>query len=199
MKTSNENLLSWQACVHRYAQTHIDTDTHRLFTIPLRALRQMAFSHVKGHKWNSLVSINLDPLQLQWQREVHQYETLQTSGWRTTKLTAEEFMPDHIKVHIIQWADSWAALFPARWRVFLSWKRHSVLHVSWKSEKTRRILFYFVALSSYLRPQMSKMITSKTYKENVAMRKWVWMYECSLPYESLKGAFSYWSRLHDNI
>lgn len=43
-KTSNENLLSWQACVHT------DTHTHRLFTIPLRALRQMAFSHVKGHK-----------------------------------------------------------------------------------------------------------------------------------------------------
>ncbi len=59
MKTSNENLLSWQACVHTdvltrgYRHTHTHTHTHRLFTIPLRALRQMAFSHVKGHKWNS--------------------------------------------------------------------------------------------------------------------------------------------------
>lgn len=52
MTTSSENLVSWQAGVHTQACTHADTaaDARRLFTIPPRALRQMAFSHVKGRK-----------------------------------------------------------------------------------------------------------------------------------------------------
>lgn len=44
-KTSYQNLLSWQACVHRHTHTWI---IHN----PPWVLRQMAFSHVKGQNWN---------------------------------------------------------------------------------------------------------------------------------------------------
>lgn len=48
---SNENLVCWQACAHMdNACTQTLTRVHAdyLFTISLRALRQIAFSHVKG-------------------------------------------------------------------------------------------------------------------------------------------------------
>lgn len=53
MTASNEDLLCWQACAHMdNARTQTWTRAHAdyLFTISLRALRQMAFSHVKGQK-----------------------------------------------------------------------------------------------------------------------------------------------------
>lgn len=52
MTACNENLLCWQACAHMdNAHTQILTPVHDyLFTISLRVLRQVAFSHVKGHK-----------------------------------------------------------------------------------------------------------------------------------------------------
>lgn len=53
MTASNENLPCWQACACMdNARTQTSTRVHAdyLFTISLRALRQIEFSHVKGHK-----------------------------------------------------------------------------------------------------------------------------------------------------
>lgn len=91
---------------HAYTQTcthaDIDTDTYRAYT--LRMLRQMAFSHVKGHvTWHKcghfsfcgrkgVISIKHHLLQVE-----------------EPPFTVEEFMLDHINVLIIQPADSWAA------------------------------------------------------------------------------------------
>lgn len=112
MKTSNENLLSWQACVHadmhtrRYRHRHTDYSQS-----PWECLDKWHFHMLKVNNEIAVVSINLGTLQLLRYKGSRQYKTLLTSSWKTTRLTAEECMLDHIKVVIIQGVDYWAKCY----------------------------------------------------------------------------------------
>lgn len=89
MKTRNENVVSWQGCVHTDMHTcrYTDTDTQGLTTILLWAQRQIAFLHIKGQNWHSFwkEAVNLRTLQLL--KGGHQYKTWITSDWITSRWT----------------------------------------------------------------------------------------------------------------
>lgn len=120
-----------QTCTH----ADIDTDTHGLSRIPLWALRQIAFSHVKGQKWNSCCKHTVNVGTLQLLKGGDQYKTLLTSGWKTSRWTDKEFMLGLIKVHTTCWHAP-CCIFHTRW---------SISHIE-------DILLFTIALKIWLIP-----------------------------------------------
>lgn len=81
MKTSNENLLSWQACertdMHTCTHADIDTDTQIIHS-PAESFDKCQFHMLKVKNEITVMNIHLGTPQLLWQRSSHQYEALHT-------------------------------------------------------------------------------------------------------------------------
>lgn len=95
VKTSNENLLSWQACLRtdthtcRYGLTRTHTGARSIAHTdysqsPWECLDKWHFHMLKVTNEIGLVSIYLDTARLWWRGGSHRYETLVTSGWKTS-------------------------------------------------------------------------------------------------------------------
>lgn len=171
-----------------YTQTYThtgwytDTHTHRLSTVLLSVLRQIAFLHIKGQNWHSCwkQAVNLATLRLA--KGDHPYKT------QITYFTINSYLDTLQKQNKTKTSPSWPPGNKKNFSISPFLVYGTCLSYLHQIINSAFILFYLVLLWKDHEQKETKLQLFKHRKQD---------HFCSIIYESLKGSFSSSSCLRD--